>query len=453
MGILIVVLAALLVWAVGSSGGGSLAQGEGGVGPQAVLTPLLQYQGRLSNPTTGEPVADGSYIMTFRLYDAASGGSTLWTETEDVSVQGGLFSTALGDTTALNQSLFNGQALWLGIKVDADVEATPRQQVLPVAYALSLVPGAVVEASSGPVLQVNNTGGGEALSVDGDLNVSGGLTGGSHNHSGAHITSGTVVDARIDGVIARDAEVTSAISGHTGDPDAHHVRYTDAEAWNYVLANDGTGSTLDADLLDGYQGSALFALNESETVSGLPRFYGGTSGSTPPFYIDSNYRVTNLNADLLDGYHASDIMSAAGSGSIYGSTTLDSVTQMASFTVSAPAPGMLTVIIMGSAFLDCDATSSSSRLCINAWAGICDTSGSSSYCGSSYQRYWFEDPDNVAYQNEEHWITLGRTVSVNAAGARTLYLNGQSDTSGMYWSISGYVLAIFTPASMTVTNP
>jgi len=326
MTILIVVLAALLVCTVGNGGSGSLAQEEGGVAPQAVLTPLLQYQGRLSNPTTGEPVADGDYTMTFRLYDVDSGGSPLWTETEDVSVQGGLFSTVLGDgITPLDQALFNGQALWLGVKVGADAEATPRQQVMPVAYALSLVPGAVVEASSGPVLQVNNTGGGEALSVDGDLNVSGGLTGGSHNHSGAHITSGTVVDAHIASTIARDTEVTSAISAHTGDSDAHHVRYTDAEAWAAVLDNDGSTSGLDADLLDGYQGSALFALDENELVSGRPSFRGGTSGSTPPFYVDSDYLVTDLNADLLDGSHASAFAGASHSHDDYVNVTGDTM--------------------------------------------------------------------------------------------------------------------------------
>ena len=197
MAILIVVLAGLLVWAVGSSGSGSLAQGGGEVGPQAVLTPLLQYQGRLTDPGTGEAVADGVYSISFRLYNVESGGSWLWMETEDVSVQGGLFSTVLGDTTALDHSLFNGQALWLGVRVGADAEATPRQQVLPVAYALSLVPGAVVEASSSsPVLQVNNTGSGDALNVGGDLNVSGSLTGGSHNHSAANINSGTLSTSR-----------------------------------------------------------------------------------------------------------------------------------------------------------------------------------------------------------------------------------------------------------------
>lgn len=57
---------------------------------------------------------------------------------------------------------------------------------------------------------------------------------GAHTHSGADIISGTVVDARIDSIIARDTEVMPL-----------------------VLASDGAGSTLDADLLDGQHASAF----------------------------------------------------------------------------------------------------------------------------------------------------------------------------------------------------
>jgi hypothetical protein len=127
----------------------------------SAVSPLLQYQGRLSDPSTGEPVADGAYPMTFSLYGADSDGSPLWTETKDVDVQGGLFSAALGDATPLDPGLFDGQALWLGIAVDGDAEATPRQQVLPVAYALSLVPGATIsDSSSQPILSVVQGGAG-----------------------------------------------------------------------------------------------------------------------------------------------------------------------------------------------------------------------------------------------------------------------------------------------------
>jgi hypothetical protein len=143
---------------------------------------LLQYQGRLTDPGTGDPVPDGSYTMVLRLYGEPSGGTPLWAEAKDVPVQDGLFSTVLGETTPLSQDLFKGAALWLAVKVGADEEAMPRQQVLPVAYALSLLPGATVQANGGiAALSVSNTGAGHALhaagsvDVDGDLTVSGSI--------------------------------------------------------------------------------------------------------------------------------------------------------------------------------------------------------------------------------------------------------------------------------------
>jgi hypothetical protein len=148
-GIMVILLGVL--WVAGSATAHpptDSAPGSGGVRVAGVTAPLLQYQGRLTVPGTGEPVADGSRTMTFRLYDVPSGGDALWTELKDVSVHGGVFSTVLGDTTALDQDLFDGRELWLGIKVGTDDEATPRQRILPVAYALSLVPGARISTTS-----------------------------------------------------------------------------------------------------------------------------------------------------------------------------------------------------------------------------------------------------------------------------------------------------------------
>jgi hypothetical protein len=138
---------------------------------------LLQYQGRLTNPSSGSPVSDGGYTMVFRLYAIPTGGTALWTETRNITVSGGLFNTVLGEVTPLTRSLFNGQALWLGVKVGTDDEALPRQQLLPVAYALSLVPGAVIQTTSGSAaLQVTNLGNGEALRVSGLTSLNGNLT-------------------------------------------------------------------------------------------------------------------------------------------------------------------------------------------------------------------------------------------------------------------------------------
>lgn len=98
--------------------------------------PQLLFQGQLSNPSTGQPVIDGAYAMTFHLYNTAAGGSPLWTETKQVNTTSGLFATLLGSVTALNAATFNGQQLYLGIQVSGDPEAAPRQPIGYTAYAI-----------------------------------------------------------------------------------------------------------------------------------------------------------------------------------------------------------------------------------------------------------------------------------------------------------------------------
>lgn len=96
-----------------------------------LATPRLQYQGQLLDPTTGKPVANGAYAMIFRLYNAAAGGSVLWTETQSISTVDGLFSTLL----AVDPNVFSGQDLYLGVQIGSDPEAAPRQPVAYVGYA------------------------------------------------------------------------------------------------------------------------------------------------------------------------------------------------------------------------------------------------------------------------------------------------------------------------------
>jgi len=127
---------ALLLLISPSANAGRLTQGQAVL--ESLVDPalLLQYQGRLLDPGTGDPKPDGSYQMILRLYDAATGGSILWSETKDVTVSDGLFTTFLGDADALDLSDFDGEPLWLSVTVGADPEATPRQRVTHVAYAL-----------------------------------------------------------------------------------------------------------------------------------------------------------------------------------------------------------------------------------------------------------------------------------------------------------------------------
>ncbi len=102
---------------------------------QATVPSTMSYQGRLTNGV-GVDVPDGAYSLTFGLYDAAVGGTLLWTETQaSVTVTGGLFSVVLGSTTPLAVP-FDRQ-YWLGIAVAADPEMTPRSPLTSVPYAMA----------------------------------------------------------------------------------------------------------------------------------------------------------------------------------------------------------------------------------------------------------------------------------------------------------------------------
>lgn len=103
---------------------------------------LINYSGSLAD-AGGQLVADGSYKLTFRIYDASTGGNALWTETWDqstslVMVAGGSFNAMLGSHTEIPTSFFSDHPVtFLGITVDTDSEMLPRQRITSVGYAFT----------------------------------------------------------------------------------------------------------------------------------------------------------------------------------------------------------------------------------------------------------------------------------------------------------------------------
>jgi hypothetical protein len=96
---------------------------------------MLSFQGRLCG-TDGKPVPDGLYKVQFAIYEDEIGGTALWSEGQNVEQIGGIFSVHLGSSTALPDSLFNGDDRWLGITVGADPEMTPRRLLTPSPMAI-----------------------------------------------------------------------------------------------------------------------------------------------------------------------------------------------------------------------------------------------------------------------------------------------------------------------------
>jgi hypothetical protein len=133
---------------------------------------LVSYQGRLTDPTKGGPVPDGKYAMTFSIYDAATGGAPLWTETysggDAVPVSGGLFTVLLGSRTPFDASLFKAPGRWLEIRVEGDV-LPGRQQMVSVPFALSAENAATLDgAARGDFASVGHDHDARYVNVDGD---------------------------------------------------------------------------------------------------------------------------------------------------------------------------------------------------------------------------------------------------------------------------------------------
>lgn len=99
----------------------------------AAVPKTMSYQGYLTD-TVGTPIS-GNRSMTFRLYDVASNGSPLWTETQpSVALTNGIYQVNLGSVTPLNLPF--DQPYYLGITVATDPEMTPRQPLASVGTSL-----------------------------------------------------------------------------------------------------------------------------------------------------------------------------------------------------------------------------------------------------------------------------------------------------------------------------
>ena len=128
--------------------------GEEGINEELVSPSIapasFPIQGKLTD-ASGRPL-NGNYSIQFSLYYGSAGGTALCSDTNTVVVTNGLFNAYIDNCSPQ----FNGQMLYLGIKVGTDPEMTPRQVIYPVPYALSLRPGAVISnpEASGHGLEV-----------------------------------------------------------------------------------------------------------------------------------------------------------------------------------------------------------------------------------------------------------------------------------------------------------
>lgn len=184
----------------------------------AIAVPgLMVYQGRLTQ-TAGDPVTTPVEVV-FTFWSAEVGGDSLgggFSDTDTVTPDAnGVFEATIGDDPGnlMPASIFGGSSVWLQVRING-VDLAPRQRIASVGYA------------------VRSLHADDADTLAGQLPASFSPYG--HSHGAGDITSGILDAERIPVTIARDDEILSIL-----------------------LMNDGLGSGLDADLLDGQQASAF----------------------------------------------------------------------------------------------------------------------------------------------------------------------------------------------------
>ncbi len=175
----------VLLLAVGVAGAALGWQQANPLAATSAVSSGISYQGRLTS-ASGSPLS-GTFSMRFIVYDAAEGGSAVWDSgSRSVLVESGLFATTLD----VDSAEFNGQALWVSIIVEGET-LSPRQEILPAPYALSLRPAADIMGDDIAPADATLAGYAPAtgMALHGDANGGAGMVGSSQGNVGVWGTS------------------------------------------------------------------------------------------------------------------------------------------------------------------------------------------------------------------------------------------------------------------------
>ena len=98
----------------------------------AAIPHLMNFQGKATDKS-GVPL-NGTYNLTFRVYDSSTGGSPKWSETQaNISISNGIFQVQLGSVTPLNLPF--DEPYWISLEINTDGEMSPRTTLASVPYA------------------------------------------------------------------------------------------------------------------------------------------------------------------------------------------------------------------------------------------------------------------------------------------------------------------------------
>lgn len=230
----------------------------------SVIAQTISIQGVLRDPN-GRSVDDGAYSVAFRIYDVATGGTALWTDTyANLTTKHGVFQANLGEQTTLDGLAFDTQ-YYVGVTVENYAEMAPRIALTIYPYSKAILGQNNKFPSTGNV-EINQD---NLVINEGDLEIKG-ANGRLVFNDGTSLNS-----ANFGGPAGSLANPTSAVINADNDADGSGaINFQTGGVTRASIANDGH-----AYFNGGLNATSLISSGTYNASQGILSLYGPDAAS------------------------------------------------------------------------------------------------------------------------------------------------------------------------------
>lgn len=286
------------------------------------INKIINYQGKVS-AINGAAVANGTYNMRFKIYDAATGGNILWSEnwtdsSTRVTMTGGLFTVGLGTHVTMTGSVnFNTDNLYLQVEFDPGNDGTfeetfsPRRSFGAVPYAFNTdtidgldsteflrknqantMTGTILFSTGGTAIRVRGAISGAVLHMTDSLTSSGTLTVDDEVTFRSY-TSCALITTDTDGNLGCGTQAGTSTGSVIAIGDPRYVNIAGDTMTGALTINvtGGNQSTIGLNVLNTISGAVIRA-SKTLASSGTLVWEGAASGAT--LYVASSLQGAGL---------------------------------------------------------------------------------------------------------------------------------------------------------------